>query len=455
MKSAVSRRRIAVTSLRLRYAAAIMLWVAAGIGGIWFSATRVFTRHIEAQYHDELYGHVRELAGLVNVSPDGHLTLTRPLSDPRYLEPMSGFYWQVSVWHGDVLRSASMRRGGLDEDVAHSPEVFHAVDNGPTGAAISYGFTRPAPDGRIIHYVISTDKRFLDAAIAGFTRELTLWLSGLAIALMGTGWAAIVFSLKPLDRLARAIADLRGGRREPLPGTFPREISPLVDDLNAFIVENQAIIARARVQAGNLAHSLRTPLAVITDEAEHLAASPAGDEAGRNLLAQTDIMVQQIEFHLARARSAAMAKTSGQTSQLPGIFEPLINAMSKLHPEVDFVLRAGEGVTATVEVDPIDLSEVLSILLDNAGKWADSSVVIDLAADGQDCVITITDDGPGMSAEQIAGAFGIGVRYDLSRPGSGLGLAIAREIAEAYGFDLTLAPAPTRGLAARLAVRMA
>jgi hypothetical protein len=115
--------RLAI-SLRLRFALAIMLWVAAGIGGIWYSATRVFSKHIELQYHDELYGHVRELAGLVAVAGDGHVSLSRPLSDPRYLEPMSGFYWQVSVDKGDVLRSASMLHGALDEDVAHSRRCF-------------------------------------------------------------------------------------------------------------------------------------------------------------------------------------------------------------------------------------------------------------------------------------------------------------------------------------------
>jgi hypothetical protein len=93
-------------SLRLRFLLAILLWVAIGIAGIWVSASRVFTKHIELQYHDELYGHVRELTGLVQVTPDGHLHLSRRLSDPRYLEPMSGFYWQVSVYHGDRIHSA-------------------------------------------------------------------------------------------------------------------------------------------------------------------------------------------------------------------------------------------------------------------------------------------------------------------------------------------------------------
>lgn len=441
---------IAPASLRARFALAVLVWVALGIGGVWTTATRVFAHHVELLYHDELYGHVRELAGLVAVSPQGHLALTRPLSDPRFGEPMSGFYWQVTVDRGDTLRSASMQRGHLDDEVAHSPQVVHAVDGGPTGPTISYGFTRLTPDGRVIHYVIASDKRFLDAAIAGFTRELAAWLAALALALVGTGVLAIALAMRPLNRLGDAVAALRSGRREPLQGRFPPEISPLVDDLNGYIVENQAIVARARVQAGNLAHSLRTPLAVITDEAERLSEAPETRATGEALLHHGTIMAQQIEYHLARARLAAVARTSGQASTLPALFDPLLAAMGKLHPDRRFTLRHDPGLVARVAVDPVDLAELVSILLDNAGKWARRDVVITLAAHGTDWLLTIRDDGPGMTPAQIDSAFGIGTRHDPTRPGSGLGLPIARDIAQAYGMVLSLEPAEGGGLCARL-----
>ena len=442
-------------SLRLRFLVAILLWVALGIGGIWYSATSVFTRHIEKQYHDELYGHVRELAGLVDVGRDGHIALTRPLSDPRYLEPMSGFYWQVTVDAGQTLRSASMRLGLLDDNVAHSPQVIHMVERGPTGPAITYGFTRLAPDGRVIHYVIATDKRYLDDAIAGFTRELTAWLMGLAVALIGTGKLVIAFGLRPLNRLGVAVAELRSGRQEPLQGHFPAEISPLVDDLNIYIVENQAIIERARVQAGNLAHSLRTPLAIITDEAERLSDEPQNKAHGASLLRQCDVMVQQIEYHLARARSAAMAKTSGRTSMLPDIFTPLLAAMRKLHPDKLFVLEPAGQMEVKVAVDPVDLLELLSILLDNAGKWAESRIEVKLTVGAEKVVITFADDGPGMTPTQKVDAFAIGARFDSAKPGSGLGLAIAKDIVEVYGIDLRLEANAVGGITARLDIQVA
>lgn len=440
-------------SLRLRFLLAIGLWVVIGIGGIWYSATRVFARHIELQYHEELYGHVRELADLVAVRADGHLHLLRPLSDPRFLEPLGGFYWQVTVDGGDTLRSGSLTRGALDDDVAHSPEVFHAVDSGPTGPAITYGFTRLTPDRRVIHYVIATDKRYLDRAIAGFTVELSAWLGVLAVALVGTGLLAIAFALRPLDRLGTAVAALREGRSEGLQGRFPDEIGPLVSDLNAYIAENQAIIERSRVQAGNLAHSLRTPLAVITDEAESLAGDPQTRPHGEVLLHQAEMMAQQIDYQLARARSGAAARASGRSSRLPAELAPVLSAMARLHRDKAFDLVAVPDSPVRVAVDPVDLAELLSILLDNAGKWARSAVTIAVTAQASGRVaLRITDDGPGMTAEEIARACEIGTRFDPAMPGSGLGLAIARDIAEAWGITLELTRAAAGGLAVDLSI---
>ena len=439
-------------SLRLRFLAAILLWVALGIGGIWYSATRVFAKHIEQEYHDDLYGHVRELAALVTVTAPAHLALTRPLSDPRFNEPLSGYYWQVSVHKGEVLRSGSMRRGALDEDIAHTPNIVHRLDQGPTGPAITYGFTRLTPDGRIIHYVIATDQRYLDQAISGFTRELTLWLLALAAGLVGIGLAVIAFGLRPLAHLAQAITALRNGHATRLEGRFPQEIQPLVSDLNAYVAQNQAMVERGRVQAGNLAHTLRTPLAIIIDEAENLATTPQTAPSAQVLLGQSEIMVQQIDYHLARARSAAGARIGGRSAQWAQVLPPLLSAMARLHPAKTFLAPRLSPASPRLAIDPVDLSELLSILLDNAGKWAQSTITLRLAPGATHTILSIADDGPGLAPDLIPRAFAIGTRFDPATSGSGLGLAIARDIALSYGATLDLLPGQGRGLIARLAL---
>lgn len=426
-------------SLRLRFLLAVSLWVLLGIAAIWFSAVGIFSRHVEQSYHEELEVHVRELGGLTEIATDGTIVLTRPLSDPRYAEPLSGFYWQVTADGRAPLRSQSMTRGRLDESIAHSPEILHRLDNGPTGPAITYGYTRKGPAGEDIHFVIATDQSELDRLIGSFTRDLTAWLAALAALLLATGFAIISFGLKPLDRLSIAFARLRHGEAEELEGQYPSEIAPLATDLNAYIRQNDAMLARARVQAGNLAHSLRTPLAIITDEAERLSEQTECQDAGLVLLEQAGAMEQQIEYQLARARSAAGRKPSGKGVVLPTIVLPILRAMERLHPEKTFTLKPAAGGDMALPLDPVDYAEVLSILLDNAGKWARREVTLTLACspDGAS-MVTIADDGPGIPEGLIETAFAVGARCDPDVAGSGLGLAIARDLCDAMGVELVL-----------------
>lgn len=353
-------------SLRLRFLLAISLWVVLGIGAIWWSATSIFREHVENSYHEELEVHVRELARLTAVSGDGDLVLTRPLSDPRYEVPLSGFYWQVTAPGRSPLQSSSMTRGSLDERIAHSPDVLHSLENGPTGPAITYGFTRPGPDGENIHFVISTDKSELDRLVSRFTRDLTLWLVGLGGLLLATGLAIISFGLHPLDRLSGAIGRLRRGEAQELEGSYPAEIAPLANDLNEYIRQNSAMIERARVQAGNLAHSLRTPLAVVTDEAERLAGEPGTAGHGKVLLDQSRRMQQQIEYQLARARSAAGQQAPSRVTQLPEVAVPIIKAMQRLHPDKSFELVNEHCGGTTIPADPGRSRRLCRVALDPA-----------------------------------------------------------------------------------------
>ncbi|RIV89547.1 sensor histidine kinase [Aurantiacibacter xanthus] len=435
-------------SLRLRFLFAVMLWVSLGVAGIWFTANRVFEKHIEQMYHEELEVHVRELARLTVLDAKGHPQLMRPLSDPRYEEPLSGFYWQVSVPGQPTLRSESMTRGRLDEGVAHSPGIAHKVEAGPTGPAITYGLLERGPAGERIHIVIATDQRELDEDIASFTGELAVWLAVLATLLLATGVAIISFSLRPLSRLGEAIARLRSAQADRLEGRYPSEIAPLVTDLNEYIRQNSEIVARSRVQAGNLAHSLRTPLAVLTDEAERIMQDAQSAPSGRVLLDQVEKMRQQIDYQLARVRSAAGASGPGSRAMLPEVAIPVMNAMRRLHPEKQFHLATPETPTV-VAADPVNLAELLSILLDNAGKWATQAVRLEVCrTDGDRVAISISDDGPGMTPEQIATACEIGTRFDRTKPGSGLGLAMARDICQDIGAELVLRSTP-EGLVVR------
>jgi len=199
------------------------------------------------------------------------------------------------------------------------------------------------------------------------------------------------------------------------------------------------MVARARVQAGNLAHSLRTPLAIITDEAERLATRDQCRAAGAVLLDQAAAMEQQINYQLARARSSAGRSPSGCGVVLPDVAIPILRAMERLHPDKQFILETAGCKRMVLPLDPVDYAEVLSILLDNAGKWARCTVTLTFTCDRVGGgTAQIADDGPGIPDHLIETACTVGTRFDPDAAGSGLGLAIAQDLCAAMSAQLRL-----------------
>lgn len=214
---------------------------------------------------------------------------------------------------------------------------------------------------------------------------------------------------------------------------------------------NTQMVRRARTQAGNLAHGLKTPLAVLTDEARRLLAR--GDTEGAAVLTQqTGRMQRQIDFQLARARAAANAGLPGVITQVEPAFASIAAAMRRLyaHRELTIVHTAETELLAAV--DPNDLDEMVANLVDNACKWARGVVSIKATRDtptGQ-LLITIVDDGPGIPADALNRAFAPGERLDEAKPGSGLGLAIVRDLATLHGGSVELSNGRNGGLHAEL-----
>lgn len=441
-------------SLRLRFAVAMLAWILAGLVVIGLSTSALFRRHVEEQFHDELKVHLVELAGLTRLEEDGRPVLDRPLSDPRYGMPESGFYWQVEREGAPALKSGSFTSGGLDPSIAHQPDIVHRLAKGPTGPTMTYGFTRPAADGGSeLHFLIATDERILLDVLSSFDKELWRWLTLLALGLLGTGTLVILYALKPLDRLGRSVAAVRSGAARRMDDGWPAEIAPLVADLNGLLDANDAMVSRARVAAGNLAHSLRTSLAILTDEAESLARGEAGDSAD-TLLEQCRRIARQLDWHLARARAGARR---GAVTDIPDAIVPLANAMQRLHTGRSIAFAVIGKAPARLAVEPEDFAEILSNLADNAGKWARSRVEIDWQLAGVEVFIAVSDDGPGIPEPLRAGMFGVGSRIDERAPGHGLGLAIAQDLARHYGGNIALSGRAdgADGLVARLNLPLA
>ncbi len=442
-----------VRSLRARLLVGVILTTVTGIAVAGVSISALFRAHVTELVNAELIGHLDELEGLLARTADGHVALAQRLSDPRFAQPGTGYYWQVSDRNGIVLQSASLELQRRFPPPARGADrqLTRSVEAGPAGEPM-IAYERPwqtAENGYVLQ--IGADQRIVDDVLRHFNQALALSLGTLAIALIGAGTLQAWFGLRPMRRLRDALGDIRAGKAETLPGDFPSEVRPLVDDLNALIDANTQMVRRARTQAGNLAHGLKTPLAVLTDEARRLLAR--GDTEGAAVLTQqTGRMQRQIDFQLARARAAANAGLPGVITQVEPAFASIAAAMRRLyaHRELTIVHTAETELLAAV--DPNDLDEMVANLVDNACKWARGVVSIKATRDtptGQ-LLITIVDDGPGIPADALNRAFAPGERLDEAKPGSGLGLAIVRDLATLHGGSVELSNGRNGGLHAEL-----
>jgi signal transduction histidine kinase len=441
-------------SLRFRFLVSTVVWIGLGIivGGLLVSA--VFRWNVIAGYHEEMQIHMEELAVLTRIDKAGQVYLIRRMSDPRFLPKDSGFYWQINRAGYRTARSPSLGVRSLRGDIADSDQLKFKWTEGPTGKTLEYGRQRGAGDGGApLQLMMASDKALVDVTMAEFNRSLAISLGLFAVLMLAGGVLQFTYGLRPLRRLGDAIAAIRTGQADRMKGGFPAEIRPLVNDLNALLDANSQTIARSRILAGNLAHGLRTPLSILIDEAETLSES-GNDDAARTILHEAQRMKKQIDFHLARARSATAQPRPGQVTQLRATVRPLVQALERLHRQrnVAFEVLANEEVL--VACDAVDLAEIISNLLDNAGKWAKNRCWIDWHKRDSDVEITIDDDGPGLAPALRESAFAAGQRLDDLTPGSGLGLAISRDLARLYGGDVMLSGAQDGGLRATIVMPM-
>jgi signal transduction histidine kinase len=282
-----------------------------------------------------------------------------------------------------------------------------------------------------------------------FARPLTLALIAFAAVMLGGAIVQVAYALRPLRRVVEGVAAIRAGQTSELSGDYPAEIRPLAHDLNLLLEANKTIVARGRLQAANLAHGLRTPLAILLDEAVrlkeqgHVESAAVLDHEGRRML-------RLMNYHLARARTAAPLPVAAEGSRIGDIVEPIGVALARLHRAKDIAISNEGPRDVSVACDPVDLGEVLSNLIDNACKWGRTRVQVSWKADGATVDISVEDDGTGIPEEARETVFVAGERLDDAVPGTGLGLAIARDIARLYGGDLTLLSSPLGGLLARL-----
>lgn len=447
-------------SLAFRVVAFSTLWALVALVVIATIISALFRQASERGFESLLTAHLFNLISSVGVSDGGALQGEPNLGDLRFTVPRSGWYWSVEPVSGVSGRLASLSLTQPLGSPTPQEAPFNAqfqrsyLADGLAGEALEVFESEFVldQDNRVARFRVMGNRSELEADIAAFDHKLYLYLSLFGIGMIAINALAILIGLHPLRRVRRSLAEIRAGAAQRLDGDFPREIAPLANETNELIESNRRIVERSRTQVGNLAHSLKTPLAVLTNEARSI-----GGTKGALIAEQAAAMRQQVEHYLQRARMAAQRDTIVFRTPVGTTLGRMVRVMAKLNPDTRLTFSMPDGeIVFTGEKE--DLEEIAGNLLENAMKWARGAVAVTVTADAPDeqprmFTFTIEDDGPGIPEERTREALTRGRRLDETKPGTGLGLAIVADLVKEYGGRLHLARSPLGGLKAAVSLR--
>ncbi len=432
------------SSLTLRLGLLTSAWVAAGLALVWLWTVAIVADGMERVFDARLSSLLDGLVVATALKGDQPY-LIRPVSEPRFDQPLSGVYYQIEGPDKSLTMSRSLWDQRLPEGAFGHDTVLSFDMPGPRGQQLRVmerDIRFPGNPG-LVHVLVAVARDETLAAIA-HTKQML----GAGFALLGAGLAGAVvlqvsIGLRGLRRLHGAIADLRAGLRFGVDIPVPTEVQPLVAEIDALVRQNRETVERARGHVGNLAHALRTRLSVMRN------AMTSGDrDLAEQELAAAERLVQH---HLARARAGSLAGTAASDVTVVGLAGELRHALGLLFAERQIEIDIQGDVALRARCDRADLAEMLGNLMENACKWARSRITVGIVRLGPSVVMTVSDDGSGLAAADLAIVRGRGVRLDETVPGTGLGLAITAELVALYGGRLEFeGQGPAGGLVAHL-----
>ena len=419
------------------------------ISAIGFRAA--FEYHVQQSTIAELEADLRYMTRGLKLE-NGVVTLVpKTLPDPRFEEPLSGLYWQVV----DDKSKAIVRSGSLvtftielPNDILPLSTIHRHSATGPDGVDLLL-LERRIPEGvegkHSWRFAVAIDRALLKGQVDAIMLDTTPVFIFLGVGLLIITFVQGGMLMGPLNQASRALALVRSGRQERLKEMVPIELENFARNFDALLDAGERQAREARERAADLAHSLRTPLAVLLARADEIEASGQANAA-----ATIRDIVSGLEHRATRdlARANIHGPVLGRTVELS--LAPIIHQITGALARTSVT----ENLTWDVQVDPdhkvrldqSDLTELIGSLLDNARKWAKSRIKITTISDQTSIRILIEDDGPGIEPHQRRMALSRGQKFDVNLSGTGLGLSIAQEIVQAYGGSLDLSDGLLGGL---------
>lgn len=440
-------------SLAFRLIATSAGWSVLVLAITGFILSSLFRGAVEHNFDAQLEIFLDGVINNVEIDREGKLAEVSDMGVVRFNLPFSGWYWQVSEKASAAGSLASLSL--LDQRIelpagaaAPAGKLRRLYLAGPERKSIRVieHQTKLVGSEKIYSFIVAGNPEELELAVSDFNRALMIALGLVGVGLIIAVFLQVRFGLRPLRLFRAALARIRAGKQERLTDTYPEEIKPLASELNALLSSNEEIIERSRTHVGNLAHALKTPLSVITNEAQ-----TGKSKSAKKVAQQAGIMRDQINLYLDRARMAAHSRVIGSITEIAPVVSSLMRTLKRIHAERN--IKATIKGTGTIKFrgERQDLEEMLGNLLDNAFKWAKGEVRVSAGLSGAEGTsrrveFTVEDDGPGLPVELRADALKRGGRIDETKPGSGLGLSIVTELAALYDGEVELSEAKTGGL---------
>ena len=444
-------KKYAPQSFRSRLMLGAIVWVSVALSLGYLALSTLLRQEADFIFRGELQEHLLELAGIVGSEGPTGVVLLQPLSDARFLSENSGYYYQAERSDGALLRSPSLggARLAFKNDPLPEGAERESTIPGPNGDVLFIERSaRPPGSPDLLRIGVGIDKSNVDYVASNFDRII-----GQALFVVGGGLllavlAQLQYGFRFVGRLRKSLAQVRAGEASRLPESVPTELTPLVRDFNALIEANEEIVRRARLEAGNLAHVLKTPLAILMDEAMRLDSTGHRSE-GQRVSLQCERMRRAINYQFARVRAAVYPRGRRAATSIGPVIRSDVSALSRLYASRNLSFEIQESaLEAVISCEAEDFEEMFANLVDNAAKWAVRLIRISATMDKKSLCLRVEDDGPGMPKEVRDRVFDVGERLDERIEGCGLGLAIVRDLSTLYGGKAWIEDSPLGGAAA-------
>lgn len=427
-------------------------WLIVALVATAILLTELYSRALDTSLRETLEFHVETLVDRVLTAEDLR-SETVKLGDPRFERTASGWYWTMRDEQGSLTNFSSSVVGVVLPEVTapfDETNTRYAVLSDPFGTQMRVIERAVTVNGVPLRIMVTGSLDEILQLVDEFRGQTLIVLVAVAVMLAIMSFIVARIALRPLRRLGEAIEAVREGETDNVAGQYPSEIEPVAEEVNELLRSNTQIIERAKNQVGNLAHGLKTPIAVLRNE----ATASKDSSLARVVLSESEKMQQLVTTYLDRARLSARSAVVGKKADSIHVMLRLVRVMEKLNPHITIAMVRPDASLPWFRGDEGDLEEMAGNLLDNACKWSKGKIGVSMFAErsksGSMLLIKIEDDGPGLSEEQARAVLRRGVKLDEKVQGSGLGLDIVKELVDVYGGSLQLKRSVLGGLLAEL-----